>query len=154
MNKNALDEYSEVEYVVGDYADNEDLRMSVIEQDGEEDYLYITVRIDSVISINAIDPKPASWNDFVNNLIPVSELESRAEKVVEDLIDAYEENEIERMESELENELEHNYRTWFENRYNEEPDEDFRISVEITLPYTNFTADDLIIERKLIRDNM
>lgn len=154
MSKNALDEYSEVEYVVGDYADNEELQMSIIEQDGEEDYLYITVRIDSVISINAIDPKPASWNDFVNNLIPVSELESRAEKVVEDLIDAYEENEIERMESELENELENNYRTWFENRYDEEPDEDFRISVEITLPYTNFTADDLIIERKLIRDNM
>lgn len=154
MSKNALDEYSEVEYIVGDYADNEELQMSIIEQDGEEDYLYITVRIDSVISINAIDPKPASWNDFVNNLIPVSELESRAEKVAEDLIDAYEENEIERMESELENELESNYRTWFENRYDEEPDEDFRISVEITLPYTNFTADDLIIERKLIRDNM
>lgn len=153
MNKNALDEYPEVDYVVGNYADSEELQMTVVEQDGEEDYLYITVRIDTVISINAIDPKPASWNDFVNNLIPVSELESRAEKVVEDLIDAYEENEIERMESKLENELEHNYRTWFENRYNEEPDEDFRISIEITLPYTNFTADDLIIERKLIRDN-
>lgn len=153
MENNALDKYSEVEYVVGGYADNEDLQMSVIEQDGEEDYLYLTVRIDSVISINAIDPKPASWNDFVNDLIPVSELEARAEKVVEDLIDAYEENEIERMEAELEIELEHSYRTWFENRYDEEPDDDFRISVEISLPYTNFTAEDLIMERKFIRDN-
>lgn len=154
MNKNALDEYPEVDYVVGNYADSEDLQMTVVEQDGEEDYLYMTVRIDSVITINMIDEKPASWNDFINDLIPASELEARAEKVVEDLIDTYEENEIERMETELEIELDHNYRTWFENRFDEEPDEDFRISVEITLPYTNFTAGDLIIERKLIRDNM
>lgn len=154
MNKNALDEYSEVEYVVGNYADDEDLQMSVVEQDGEEDYLYMTVRIDSVISINAIEPKPESWFNFINDLIPVSELENRAEKVVEDLIDAYEENEIERMEAELESELEHNYRKWFENRYDEEPDDDFRVSVEIVSPRTNFTAEDLIVERKLIRDNM
>lgn len=153
MENNALDKYSEVEYVVGGYADNEDLQMSIIEQDGEEDYLYLTVRINSVLSINMIDPKPDSWYDFVNDLIPVSELEDRAEKVVEDLIEAYEETEIERMEGELEIELEHSYRTWFENAYEEEPGDDFRISVEIAVPYSNFTAEDLIMERKLIRDN-
>ena len=153
MENNALDKYSEVEYVVGGYADNEDLQMSVIEQDGEEDYLYLTVRIDSVLSINMIDPKPQSWYDFVNDLIPASELEDRAEKVQEDLLDFYEETEIERMEGELEFDLEHSYRTWFENAYDEEPGDDFRISVEITVPYSNFTAEDLIMERKLIRDN-
>lgn len=153
MEDNALDKYSEVEYVVGGYADNEDLQMSVIEQDGEEDYLYLTVRINSVLSINMIDPKPQSWRDFVNNLIPVSELEDRAEVVLDDLIDAYEKAEVQRMEGELEIELEHNYRTWFENAYKEEPGDDFRISVEIFVPYSNFTAEDLIMERKLIRDN-
>ena len=153
MDKNALDEYNEAEYVVSEYADNEELRMSIVKQNGEEDYLYLEAKIDSAISINAIEPKPASWYEFINDLIPVSDLENRAEKVVEDLIDAYEENEIERMESELEIELEYNYIKWFENTYDEEPDNDFRISVKIALPYTNFTAEDLIAERKLIRDN-
>lgn len=153
MGKNALDKYNEVEFVVGDYADNEDLRMSMIEQDYEEDYLYLEVNIDSAISINAIDPKPASWYSFINDLIPDSELEARAKKVVEDLIDAYEENEVERMEEELEIELVHNYRTWFENRYNEEPDDDFRISVEVNVLHINFTAEDLIAEKELISHN-
>lgn len=153
MGKNALDEYNEVEYVVGNYADNEDLQMTIVEQDGEEDYLYLEVNINSAISINAIDPKPASWYSFINDFIPDSELKNRAKKVVEDLIEAYEKNEVERMEEELEIELEHNYRTWFENRYEKEPDDDFRISVEVNVSHINFTAEDLIAERELISHN-
>lgn len=140
--------------IVSSFGEEWDLTLRMSEFDANEDgSVYVSAGVYTIVSVGYLDDGvvPSSWNEFVNELIPVRDLPNRAVAVSADLEEALE-SEFSILASDLEYRVEEYYSDWFNKEFGEDP-EYVSVSVVIDSAVEQFSPDDLIEERRLIRDN-
>lgn len=139
--------------IVNYFGQEEGLTLRVNDYDVDEDG-EITVRVSNYtpVKVDYFDSSMLElWDNFVNDLIPVSELSSRAEEVSEDLNEKFDELLV-YYSADLEYRIQEDFDQWFEKNYGEK-DQSVLVSVYMYSNVEIFSVEYLIDERKLIRDN-
>lgn len=140
--------------IVESYGESEELTMRVggvnVSEDGA---IYADVDVHTSINVGyeGVD-KSNKWSEFVSDLIPVKDLNDRAEEVSEDLNENLDEMFYD-FASEIEDRVQESFNDWFLKEYDEVSEESVRVSVGVNSAVEQFPAEYLIEERKLQRDN-